>query len=68
MTRFDAFEVYLKPEEQKKPQRSLREAQFDHWRRRGEAKSWEDCERLWQKYGLDKLTHAYSGGSSGGSG
>lgn len=59
MNRAEAFEVYLKPEEKKEsgdsgPSRSHRERQFDHWLVGGYAKTWEDCERLWQQHGLDK--------------
>lgn len=58
MNRAEAFEHYLKPEKKEgmpdEPARSHRQRQFDHWLVGGYAKTWEDCERLWQKNGLDK--------------
>lgn len=51
LTRFEVFEIYLKPDKDKQgsePTRSHREQQFEHWMLGGYAKNWEECERLWQ--------------------
>lgn len=60
LTRFEVFEIYLKPDKDKmansSPLRSHRERLFDHWKLNGFARTWEECERLWQLQQSQRLS------------
>jgi len=54
MTREQAFEEYLEPDDKQQSNKTFREKQFANWLACGTCANWEECERRWQAKGLDK--------------